>query len=471
MLPRVGGSFMKRRLIVTMSLSLTLVGAHSGALAQQAAAPVISGNVIGNCGAGASTGGSTITCGDLNRTPGMTVITPAGVETGLAPIDVAPAPEPAPEAEAASVDEPAPVAEPGAETAVEAIDADTALEPDIAVASETDRDADNYPDALEVEVGLDPTNIDTDGDGVADGDEGTLYATDPTVFDTDSDGVSDGEELFDRRTDPLVWNDFSVDSADATPEEGVAEEVTADEVPEVAAESPGDSAALAQETKEDVTATNGDAAALGTGNASSAPGTVTRNGVSGVSLLGPDGTYRVSENSPPIVNVPSGTRVEIVPPAAPEPVADTTVDETSAPVATDTDGDGVADSEEVDLYGTDPGTWDTDGDGLSDGDELFVGGTDPLLWDTNGDGVSDGGVEAVADVDPLLAEEVAPVVADAAASSTTSVDSDADRLADADEAAVGTDPTSPDSDGDGYYDGDEVNLGTDPLDPASFPTT
>ena len=205
-----------------------------------------------------------------------------------------------------------------------------------------------------------------------------------------------------------------------------------------------------------------------------APGTVTRNGVSGASLLGPDGTYHVTENSPPIVNVPSGTSVEIVPPAAPGPVADTTGDETGEPVAadtTDTDGDGVADSDEVDLYGTDPNTWDTDGDGLSDGEELFVAGTDPLVWDTDGDGVSDGGVEAVADVDPLLAEEVAPVVADDAASSTTSVDSDADRLADADEAAVGTDPTNPDTDGDGYYDGDEVNLGTDPLDAASFPAT
>ena len=298
---------MKRRLIVTMSLSLTLVGAHSGALAQQAAAPVISGNVIGNCGAGASTGGSTITCGDLNRTPGMTVITPAGVETGPAPMDVAPAPEPAPEAEAASVDEPAPVAEPAAETAVEAIDADTAVEPDIAVASETDRDADNYADALEVEVGLDPTNVDTDSDGVADGDEGNLYGTDPTVFDTDGDGVSDGGELFDRRTDPLVWNDFAVGGADAASEESATEELAGDAVPAVAERFRGDSAALAQKTSEDLTATNGDAAALGNGNASSAPGTVTRNGVSGSSLLGPDGTYRVTETSPPIVSVPSDT--------------------------------------------------------------------------------------------------------------------------------------------------------------------
>src|SRR5215213_3791935 len=151
---------------------------------------------------------------------------------------------------------------------------------------------------------------------------------------------------------------------------------------------------------------------------------------------------------------------------APEPVADTTG-------TADTDGDGVIDSDEVDLYGTDPNTWDTDGDGLGDGDELFVAGTDPLRWDTNGDGISDGGVEAVADAElvteteTLATEDSVPVVAEDSVSSAEVVDSDADRLADADEAAVGTDPNNPDSDGDGYYDGDEMNLGTDPLDPAS----
>lgn len=233
-------------------------------------------------------------------------------------------------------------------------------------------------------------------------------------------------------------------------------------------ESPGDHVVLAQETTEDVTATNGDAAALGTGNASSAPGTITRGGVSGTSLLGPDGTYRVSEVSPPTVNAPGSTSVEIVPASDRAPVAETTVDETSEPVVADADGDGVADSDEVDLYGTDPGNWDTDGDGVSDSDELFVGGTDPLLWDTNGDGVSDGGVEATADSEAVVADDAAPAAADDAGS-TTIVDSDNDRLADADEGAVGTDPTTPDADGDGYYDGDEVNLGTDPLDPASFP--
>jgi hypothetical protein len=143
------------------------------------------------------------------------------------------------------------------------------------------------------------------------------------------------------------------------------------------------SAALAQETKEDLTATNGDAAALGNGNASSAPGTVTRAGVSSPSLLGPDGTYRVTESSPPIVTVPSGTVVEIAPAPEPAPIAAAPVEAISPePTALDTDGDSVADDDEVALYGTDPSVWDTDEDGLSDGEELFASGTDPLLWDT-----------------------------------------------------------------------------------------
>ncbi len=239
---------------------------------------------------------------------------------------------------------------------------------------------------------------------------------------------------------------------------------------EITTELPVESETRAQETSEALTATNGDAAALGTGNASSAPGTITRNGVSSTSLLGPDGTYRVTENSPPIVNVPDGTSVEIVP-AATAPVADAPVEESDGePAAPDTDGDWVPDSDEVNVYGTAPDTWDTDSDGLSDGEELYVAGTDPFLWDTNGDGVSDGDIEAEAAADPLIVEDTGTVVAEDAAPEASSVDSDNDRLADADEAAFGTDPTTPDADGDGYYDGDEVNLGTDPLDPVSFPT-
>lgn len=95
-------------------------------------------------------------------------------------------------------------------TPAQAPDAETAPETtDTAVASATDRDADNAPDELEPGLGLDPTNPDSDGDGVADGDEPNIYGTDPLNPDTDGDGASDGEELFGSYTDPLVWDDAS----------------------------------------------------------------------------------------------------------------------------------------------------------------------------------------------------------------------------------------------------------------------
>jgi hypothetical protein len=123
----------------------------------------------------------------------------------------------APEAEPA----PAPVtdaaSEPPADTApVETVDAVAA---DTTVASETDLDADNYADALEPDLGLDPSNPDTDADGVADGDELNIYGTSPTLFDTDGDGASDGEELFGVMTDPLVWDDFTATGGDAAAQE------------------------------------------------------------------------------------------------------------------------------------------------------------------------------------------------------------------------------------------------------------
>ena len=217
------------------------------------------------------------------------------------------------------------------------------------------------------------------------------------------------------------------------------------------------------ETSGDSTAPDRDAAAVEPGNTSAAPGTVTHEGDSGTSLLGPDGTYRVTEVAPADITV--GGSEEWAP--APEPAPDAAPDAVEAeigpePSPPDADGDGIGDDDEVGLYGTDPWLWDTDGDGLSDGEELFTAGTDPLIWDTDSGDAADGTDASAAGSDPLVAE--------GAAADALSVDSDNDRLADADEASVGTDPTTPDADGDGYYDGDEVNLGTDPLDPASFPT-
>jgi hypothetical protein len=100
-----------------------------------------------------------------------------------------------------------------------------------------------------------------------------------------------------------------------------------------------------------------------------------------------------------------------------------------ADAASDADGDGLTALQEYEL-GTDPQVADTDGDGLSDGDEVDVYGTIPTIADTDRDGRSDG--------EELL-------------------------------GPIATDPLNADSDGDGVNDGAEVAAGTDPNDGSSFP--
>ena len=97
----------------------------------------------------------------------------------------------------------------------------------------------------------------------------------------------------------------------------------------------------------------------------------------------------------------------------------------------DTDGDGLTDREEIEVYGTDPKRADSDGDGLRDGDEIKIHHTDPKRVDTDGDGLSD-----------------------------------------KDEIQVyKTDPTQSDTDRDGTPDGVEVSKGSNPLDPKSIPSS
>lgn len=45
---------------------------------------------------------------------------------------------------------------------------------------------------------------DSDGDGITDEDELTLYHTNPLIADTDGDGLDDGEEINTYHTNPLV---------------------------------------------------------------------------------------------------------------------------------------------------------------------------------------------------------------------------------------------------------------------------
>ena len=116
-------------------------------------------------------------------------------------------------------------------------------------------------------------------------------------------------------------------------------------------------------------------------------------------------------------------------------------------VAIDSDGDGLTDFDELNIYGTDPNNPDTDGDGLKDGEEVKRYKTDPLNPDTDGDGLKDG--------EEVKRYKTAPL----------NPDTDGDGLTDGDEVKVyKTDPLNPDTDGDGLKDGEEVKVyKTDPL--------
>jgi uncharacterized protein (TIGR02145 family) len=152
----------------------------------------------------------------------------------------------------------------------------------------------------------------------------------------------------------------------------------------------------------------------------------------------------------------------------------------------DADNDGLTNKEEDDL-GTGKTNPDTDGDGINDGDEITQGsdpkdpcdpnpnndscdedddglsnpeegdiGTDPKNPDTDGDGIDDG-QEEDDNTDPK--DPCDPNL------NSPTCDKDFDGLTNEKEDEFGTDRDNPDTDGDGIKDGDEVDKGSDPKDP------
>ncbi len=135
----------------------------------------------------------------------------------------------------------------------------------------------------------------------------------------------------------------------------------------------------------------------------------------------------------------------------------------------DTDGDGLDDGDEVDL-GTLPNVVDTDEEGLNDGEEVNTHGTNPLSSDTDSDGVDDHAELTVHQTNPLNADSDNDGLNDGAeinthATNPLDADTDADGVDDLAELTVHlTDALNADSDSDGLNDGEEVNThSTNPL--------
>ena len=67
----------------------------------------------------------------------------------------------------------------------------------------SDKDKDGLTKTEEKQLGTDPSNPDTDNDGLKDGEEVNTYVTDPLNPDSDGEGLNDGDEVRRYKTDPL----------------------------------------------------------------------------------------------------------------------------------------------------------------------------------------------------------------------------------------------------------------------------
>jgi len=259
-----------------------------------------------------------------------------------------------------------------------------------------DTDNDKLSDGEEVKGGTKPLNPDTDGDQVCDGDEVIRYFTDPSSNDTDGDLLLDGDELFQFYSDPFVRdsdNDTIIDGYEAL--------------------------------------------------------------IYGTDPVNPDsdGDGLLDNNEIFILK--------------------------TDPLSADSDGDTISDYDEVAVYNTNPLNWDSDSDSITvlnetgqmtlpcgDYEEIFTYGTDPLSGDTDDDGLTDAQELYLARGSPGFS----PIPLD-----PLSNDTDSDGLLDGFELRIATIstllypytaqvieypfsclPTDGDTDNDGLLDGEEV---------------
>jgi len=294
----------------------------------------------------------------------------------------------------------------------------------LAVASLTppeDADNDGVPDYLEKEYGTKLLDVDSDDDGLSDGEEdlnrnGLVenYETDPRNPDTDGDGIQDGTEAGRSAGIPDSSNIMGTDMVFFVPDSDPS--TTTDNL-----QFDSDSDGLS-DGAEDKNA----------------------NGRVDIDESDPNNSDSDGDGLTDGIEVEHGL----------------------SPLDIDSDDDGLSDPEE-----------DKDLDGLLDSNE-----TSPALYDTDGDGISDGielGVtNPVPDPDGpgrLVSTNVAIFKPDADPATTTDPnrpDTDRDGLKDGDEDkdrngrfdAGETDPLKDDTDGDGLKDGTEIASGSDPVD-------
>lgn len=260
-----------------------------------------------------------------------------------------------------------------------------------------DADGDYIDNQKEAELGLTPTNVDTDNDQLDEGRELLIYRTDPLDSDSDGDLLTDGQEVDTYQTDP---HDTDTDDDDL------------DDWEEVYAGIDGYETDPNDVDTDDDNITDGD------------------ENIFGTNPTEPDSDFDGLSD-----------RWE--------------VDLATDPWDNDTDDDGLFDGEEWNTYGSDPDNNDTDSDGLDDWEEVNAG-ADGLITgvddsDSDDDGIIDGDeatygtspLDGDSDDDGILDGEEVIEGADGYVTNPTDADTDGDGFDDFEEITEGTDPTDP----------------------------
>ncbi len=328
-----------------------------------------------------------------------------------------------------------------------------------------DTDGDGLHDQAEVDIhGTKPDVADSDGDGLNDGDEINTHGTDPNDPDDDGDGANDGSEV-DAGTDPLDPASFPA---------SISGELIY---------TNGLSGTLYVTTSDGVTFWTNAFASPGAYAVTNLP-TLTNYVVSAYRDTSGDMLMDTWEAQGVYTNNPIWLTNSV-----------TNVNVLLTHPTTDTDGDGLTDYDEVNLYLTNPNTNDTDGDSMLDGWEVLYPlavspidpddgdddapdadglvnsnehllGTNPELWDTDGDSMPDGWEARYPNaLDPTSAAD-GPV--DYAGETNALGVVQLDGLINSNEYIWMTSPEMWDTDGDGVSDKQEVDAGSDPTNAASY---
>lgn len=192
-----------------------------------------------------------------------------------------------------------------------------------------DSDNDGLLDTKEAELGTNPNNPDTDGDGLKDGAEVNTHQTNPKKADTDGDGLSDGDEINTHQTDPK-----KADTDSDGLNDGV--EVNTHQTDPKKADSDGDGLSDGDE--------------VNTHQTNPKKADTDSDGLNDGAEIN---THQTDPNK------------------------------------TDSDSDGLNDGSEVNNHKTNPKKADSDNDGLNDGDEVNTHKTHPNNYDSDEDSISD----------------------------------------------------------------------------------